>query len=54
MTLARFVAVFSARVEARRLGIIDQTQKAEERGVLATELRPRLQNAQLLGRDPAG
>jgi hypothetical protein len=54
MTLARFVAVFSTRVEARRLGLIDQTQKAEERRVLATELRPRRQNARLLGRNPAG
>ena len=53
-TLARFVAVFSARVEARCLGIIDQTEKAEERRALATELRPRRQNARLLSRDPAG
>jgi hypothetical protein len=45
LTLGRFVAGSSARAKARRLGIIDETQEAEERRVRAAELKPRRQGA---------
>jgi hypothetical protein len=43
LTLGRFVAGSSARAKARRVGIIDETQEAEERRVLAAELKPQWQ-----------
>ena len=51
LTLGRFVAGSSARAKARRLGISDEKQDAEERHARAAELRPRRQTVQLLGRD---
>jgi hypothetical protein len=51
LTLGRFVAGSSARAKARRLGISDEKQDAEERHVRAAELKPRRQTVQLLGRD---
>ena len=51
MTLGRFVAGSSARAKARRLGIIDEAQEAEERRAAAAELKPRTQTVRLLGRD---
>jgi hypothetical protein len=51
LTLGRFVAGSSARAKARRLGIIDEKQDAEERHARAAELRPRRQIVRLLGRD---
>ena len=41
LTLGRFVAWSSARAKARRLGINDEKQDAEERHAHAAELRPR-------------
>jgi hypothetical protein len=51
LTLGRFVAGSSARAKARRLGIIEETQEAEERRSRAAELKPRRQTVHLLGRD---
>jgi hypothetical protein len=51
LTLGRFVAGSSARAKARRLGIIEETQEAEERRARAAELKPRRQTVHLLGRD---
>ena len=51
LTLGRFVAGSSARAKARRLGIIEETQEAEERRARAAELKPRRQAVRLLGRD---
>jgi hypothetical protein len=51
LTLGRFVAGSSARAKARRLGISDEKQDAEERHVRAVELKPRRQTVRLLGRD---
>jgi hypothetical protein len=43
LTLGRFVAGSSARAKARRLGISDEKQDAEERHAKAAELQPRRQ-----------
>jgi hypothetical protein len=51
LTLGRFVAGSSARAKARRLGISDEKQDAEERHARAAELKPRRQTIRLLGRD---
>jgi hypothetical protein len=51
LTLGRFVAGSSARAKARRLGISDEKQDAEERHARAAELKPRRQTIHLLGRD---
>ena len=51
LTLGRFVAGSSARAKARRLGISDEKQDAEERHTRAAELKPRRQTVHLLGRD---
>ncbi len=51
LTLGRFVAGSSARIKARRLGISDEKQEAEERHALAATLQPRRQTIRLLGRD---
>jgi len=52
LTLGRFVAGSSARAKARRrLGIIEETQEAEERRARAAELKPRRHTVHLLGRD---
>jgi hypothetical protein len=51
LTLGRFVAGSSARAKARRLGIIEETQEAEERRARAAELKPQRQTVRLLGRD---
>ncbi len=51
MTLGRFVAGSSARAKARRLGISDEKQDAEERRARTVELKPRRQTVHLLGRD---
>ncbi len=51
LTLGRFVAGSSARAKARRLGISDEKQDAEERHARAAELKPRRQTVRLLGRD---
>jgi hypothetical protein len=51
LTLGRAVAGSSARAKARRLGIIDEKQDAEERHARAAELKPRRQTVRLLGRD---
>jgi hypothetical protein len=51
LTLGRFVAGSSARAKARRLGIIDEVQDAEERRIRAAALKPRRQIIRLLGRE---
>ena len=51
LTLGRFVAGSSARAKARRLGISDDKQDAEERYAQAAELKPTRQAVRLLGRD---
>ena len=51
LTLGRFVAGSSARTKARRLGISDEKQDAEERHARAAELNPQRQTFRLLGRD---
>jgi hypothetical protein len=51
LTLDRFVAGSGARAKARRLGIIEETQEAEERRARAAVLTPRRQTVRLLGRD---
>jgi len=51
LTLGRFVAGSSARAKARRLGISDEKQEAEERHARAADLKPRRQTVRLLGRD---
>ena len=51
LTLGRFVAGSSARAKARRLGINDEKQDAEERRVRAAEFKPRIQTVRLLGGD---
>jgi len=51
LTLGRFVAGSSARAKARRLGIIEEKQQAEERHARAAALKPRRQTVHLLGRD---
>jgi hypothetical protein len=51
LTLGRFVAGSSARAKARRMGISDEKQDAEERHVRAAELKPQRQTVRLLGRD---
>jgi hypothetical protein len=51
LTLGRFVAGSSARAKARRLGISDDKQDAEQRHARAAELKPRRQTVHLLGRD---
>ncbi|HEY3848938.1 MAG TPA: hypothetical protein VGL95_17680, partial [Acetobacteraceae bacterium] len=50
LTLGRFVAGPSARAKARRLGISEEKQDAEERHARAAKLRPRRQTVHLLGR----
>jgi hypothetical protein len=47
----RVLAGTSARAKARRLGISDEKQDAEERHARAAELKPRRQTVHLLGRD---
>ena len=51
LTLGRFVAGSSARAKARRIGISDEKQEAEERHARAAELKLRRQTVRLLGRD---
>jgi hypothetical protein len=51
LTPSRFVAGSSARAKARRLGISDENQDAEERHARAAELKPRRQTIRLLGRE---
>jgi hypothetical protein len=51
LMLGRFVAGSSARAKARRLGMSDEKQEAEERHARAAELKPRRQTIRLLGRD---
>jgi hypothetical protein len=51
LALGRFVAGSSARAKARRLGLTDENQEAEERRARAAELRPRRETLRLLGRD---
>lgn len=51
LTLGRFVAGSSARSKARRLGISDEKQDADERRARAAALKPRRQTVRLLGRD---
>jgi hypothetical protein len=51
LTLGRAVAGSSARIKARRLGITDEAQEAEERHEQAAALTPRGQSIRLLGRD---
>jgi hypothetical protein len=51
LTLGRFVAGSSARAKARRLGIADHAQEAEERRVRAAELKPKVETVRLLGRE---
>lgn len=51
LTLGRFVAGSSARAKARRLGLSDEKQDAEERHAKAAELKPRRKSVRLLGRD---
>jgi len=51
LTLGRFVAGSSACAKARRLGISDEKQDAEERHTRAAELKPRRQTVRLLGWD---
>ena len=51
LTLGRFVAGSSARAKARRLGIMDEKQEAEERKEAATTLKSRHQTIRLLGRE---
>jgi len=51
LTLGRFVAGSSARAKARRLGISDEKQEAEDRRARAAALKPRRQMVRLLGRD---
>jgi hypothetical protein len=43
LTLGRFVVGSSARAKARRLGIIEETQDAEERRARGAEFKPRRQ-----------
>jgi hypothetical protein len=50
-TLGQFVAGSSARAKARRLGISNEKQEAEERHVGAAELKLWQQTVHLLGRD---
>ena len=49
--LGRFAAGSSARAKARRLGLNDEKQGAEERHARAAELKPQRQTVRLLGRD---
>jgi hypothetical protein len=51
LTLGRFVAGSSARAKARRLGISDEKQDAEEHHARAAELKPRRLTVRVLGRD---
>jgi hypothetical protein len=52
LTLGRFGAGSSRRVKARRLGIADEAQEAEERRVRVAELKP--QRQMLRGARPRG
>ena len=45
------MAGWSARAKARRLGIVEETEDAAERGEKARELRERRQTVRLLGRE---
>jgi len=47
----RFVAGSSARAKARRLGISDEKQDAEQRHIRAAKPKPRRQTVRLFGRD---
>jgi hypothetical protein len=51
LTVDRFVAGSSARAKARRLGIIDERNVAEERHAQAAALKPHRQSIHPLGRD---
>ncbi len=51
LTFGRYVAGSSARAKARRLGIVEESQEAEERRARAAELKPRRQAVRLLGRE---
>ena len=51
LTLGRFVAGSRGHAKARRLGISDEKQDAEERRARAAELKPGRQTGHLLGRD---
>jgi hypothetical protein len=51
LTLDRSVAGSSARATARRVGINDEEQDAEERHIRAAELKPQRHTVRLLGRD---
>jgi hypothetical protein len=50
LTLGRFVAGSSARAKARRLGIVEERQDADERQARAAELKPNRTTIRLLGR----
>ena len=49
--IIRLILTASARAKARRLGINDEKQDAEERHTRAAELKPRRETVRLLGRD---
>ena len=51
LALGRFVAGASARAKARRLGLADEEEGAEERRVRAAEPGPRREAVRLLGRN---
>jgi hypothetical protein len=51
LTLGRAVAGSSARIKAKRLGILDEAQEAEERNTQAAGLKPDVKAIRLLGRD---
>jgi hypothetical protein len=51
LTLGRFVAGSSAYAKARRLGISDEKQDAEQRHIRAAKPKPRRQTVRLFGRD---
>jgi hypothetical protein len=51
LTLGRAVAGSSARIKAKRLGITDEAQEAEERNAQAASLKPDVKTIRLLGRD---
>ena len=54
LTLGRFVAWSSARAKARRLGINDEKQDAEERHAHAAELQPRRRDLARISHTLAG
>ena len=51
LTLGRTVCSASARIKARRLGIMDEAQEAAERRAAAVGLKPNVQMIRLLDRE---